>query len=624
MSTCRSREAHNSGRVRRHGLLAAAIAAGLVVVGCTSHGAAATNTSPTSSQSTSTVTGGGAATLDALRVAIPGSSEPVTLRATPPTGDAAKQLDLLSSRFGVKSSTPTEISSAATPLPPSGAVLTRTYPAALPPGVEAGFAYFDDELGGWHVAPSDLSADRTTLTATVHHFSPWTDFTSAAGAWAGNTVESADYHIGSFFDTRVDAPSCTGPGPGWTGNTTFVSDQNAPLRWCYGHDPAHPEWLVIKVRVNRGSGAVLSSSTAPQWSWNSFLNRDGLQITADIIKDYKTQAAQYLSAFASFGQDVPGGAEVDYGFTEDQVRNAQNGGLALVQAAKPDLTQLVMSLVVGAVADQVDDKTVAYTLGMLTVTHCGAAIMQAGTNWTRLAGAVTDCLIGAQDVITKEVAGYLAKTKPNLQPAEAVAKAKGATHALRYVVAAGVFFQLATYIGDLNLDEAARTFSVFPLAKKPPTPAPAGRPVATDSAFGPVALGMTPAQVAAATQAAPRTQAHCTTFDYSVSGSSGKATATVHDTEGVVITIKTPGGTKTDRGVGDGSTVEQVKAAYAKDRNTALQLTQDGQALAVTTDNPDNAGRGRLKNLIGFAATDSGTVGPPLIGGIPGYEYCSG
>lgn len=136
---------------------------------------------------------------------------------------------------------------------------------------------------------------------------------------------------------------------------------------------------------------------------------------------------------------------------------------------------------------------------------------------------------------------------------------------------------------------------------------------------------MTSAQVTEATGGAAKQTAlaHCMQFSYTAGGSSGTAEALVHDREGTVVAVTTPPGTRTDRGVGDGSTLDQVRSAYGKDRNIVVH-TQAGESLAVTTGDPDKGGFRNPGDLIGFAVRNDNTVGPPMVGGVPGYEYCSG
>ena len=367
--------------------------------------------------------------------------------------------------------------------------MRRVYDPPLPSGVGAAFAYYDQALGGWRIVPSSLSADRRTLTATIHHFSPWTDVTAAAGAWIERVSPDATYHIGSFFDARVEPPKCSGK-PDWVRTATYLDDKNAPLRWCYGSDPDQPDVLVVKVRVNRGYGYPVVTATAPAWTWSSYLNRDAAAAITAVVTDYPKEAGRYLSHLASGGQNVPGGTEIDYGFSESQVRRAPGSGLALVRAESGDLTELVFNLIVGAMADQVGQPVAALILGMLAVIHCGAEIVKAGSNWSRLAGAVTDCLIAGRESLTRQLAKYLVGRSSNIGPEAAAAKAAGITRKLIYVTAAGIFFQLASYIGDLELIDAARTFNVFTTAIKRANPK-----VIRFDGVGAVRLGMTASQL---------------------------------------------------------------------------------------------------------------------------------
>lgn len=163
-----------------------------------------------------------------------------------------------------------------------------------------------------------------------------------------------------------------------------------------------------------------------------------------------------------------------------------------------------------------------------------------------------------------------------------------------------------------------------PSTTRTPRPPAPTRVVATAKSFGPVQLGMTLAQARTAagpTAAAGFSNSHCQTVEYMVDG--GEAKATIHDTEAAVVQITTPPGTKTDRGVGDSSTILQVTAAYTADHAVRQINTENGMALYVTTGDPDRVGRGNPGGLIGFKVRGN-TVGPPVVGEIPDAEVCSG
>jgi hypothetical protein len=71
--------------------------------------------------------------------------------------------------------------------------------------------------------------------------------------------------------------------------------------------------------------------------------------------------------------------------------------------------ELAQNITIKQLADVVDDRTTAYVPGRLTTAHCGSAMAKAGSNRSRLAGALADCVVDSQDILAKQLAGYLAK-----------------------------------------------------------------------------------------------------------------------------------------------------------------------------------------------------------------------
>lgn len=145
--------------------------------------------------------------------------------------------------------------------------------------------------------------------------------------------------------------------------------------------------------------------------------------------------------------------------------------------------------------------------------------------------------------------------------------------------------------------------------------------VATLGSYGPVRIGMTSAQFDAAVGSSRVADGPSDPFCIyrRFTTPTGRAEAIIHRRpEDSIIVIQTPAKTKTDRGVGDGSTVAQVRAAYASDHLIQEMETADGPALFITSRSKPQGPQG-----IGFAVMGT-KVGPPMVGGVPGFEFCSG
>jgi hypothetical protein len=451
--------------------IVAATLPALLVAGCTSsgHRASSSSSSPSSTTagtvaaappSTTARSGAGRVALDGLTVATAGSSATLTAQPAELPAAGQAQLSYFAKRFGSHVAALIQLHTDSA-LPAGGAVLSRTYPTPLPKTVTATFMYFDTSIGGWRTVASTLSPNRRTVTARVHHFSAWTTVTTPVGGWVQGVGNGVTWFLGSMFDTRVAAPTCDGKVPAWVENSVFLDGLNTPLRWCVGHDPNHSDWLVVKVPMNRGYGATVQTSTNPAWSWNSFLGRSGVSVTAHLLTDYSAEAGKYASVLLQPGaQVIPGGEEVDFGFTESQVRNAAGQGVSLVSVSQPTLIDLAMDLIIQQMADQISNKQLAYLVGVLTILQCGGDIVRAGVNPAALAGAVSGCVADAQDIIAHELVNRALKDL-KMNPAEAAKAAVDASKKLILITAAGVTFQLVSDIEDLHLDSAARAASVF-------------------------------------------------------------------------------------------------------------------------------------------------------------------
>lgn len=358
-----------------------------------------------------------------------------------------------------------------------GATVSVALPRPLGAKDTVTLAYWDESQANWIPVATTLSADRRAASAAVKHFSWWTDFLS-----------NADNFVGSLFDTRVDAPTCTGSAPSWVSKDgiTFVDDQNAPVRWCVGHDPKNAAVLVVKMRVNRGYGMTVKTTATPAWSWSSFLDQDGFALTKTLLAESDTitrQAAESALGLTDLSQVVPGGSEIDFGFTESAVRSSKNGGLPLVEVNQPSSGQVLFSMITGSVGDVVQNTPLAYAATFLGVTHCVAALGKGANN---LASALYDCSQTAQDQIAIVLAGTLARSsakwltkRSEKEIASLATKAVGKFFSVAALATA--FFQAATAFADLHLTGAARQLSVFPTFVKSAPVATVSEPVTDQS-----------------------------------------------------------------------------------------------------------------------------------------------
>lgn len=351
-------------------------------------------------------------------------------------------------------------------LPAEGAILTKSYAAPIPEEAAATFAFWDEEYEVWTAVPSDLSADRRTLTATVQHFSLWNDMVvgpqKAIGGfvdnvkeqgqkvadWAGQKVgefgDALHWGLGNLFSTRVELPVCDTPTPDWVSAINVSFDVNDSVRFCVGHDANDPELLVVKARSNRGYGFPVNLAVDAQWESNSTSGDASLSSIIGLIGGLDKAVGETIGGLFNEGRYVGPGKEISFGLTPDAFQNLQNE--RFIDLPAPSDAQFTMSLLTTAlVADEIDSWKGALAAAVATAS-CIHALDEI-TNVGQAGGAILKCLAaGSGPVVT--VLGE-ALLKSGMTP-EAAGQLAGKTVAK--ISLALAFFDAMLSSGDYMLD----------------------------------------------------------------------------------------------------------------------------------------------------------------------------
>jgi hypothetical protein len=360
-----------------------------------------------------------------LSVAPPGAAAPaVAAPAGLRLGAGPARFELLGAQLG-----------------PDGATVTKQLGAPVPADQQASLAYFDQTGRAWVAVPTVVSADRRQLTAHTAHFSIWDDIY---------------YGIGAGITKRADAPSCSGATPSWVQNTTFFGDLNAPLQWCAGRDPKNPQWLVVKVVASRAYGFLMRPAVTPQWTYSSFLH--DVPGAADLITAGidKTLRLPDLLQPMDGGVFLAPGAEVDFGFTEQQVRSLKTTELV---SADPSITWMLAGSMYSAVSAVTgkDNAKFAYAYSLVAALQCAHDLVKANSALERSTAFVTCLASNAKDIYAAAV-DLAAKAGMDTT---AATKAIPAVAAVSLgVAAASVGVQIGEWLTDQTQPPESRALSV--------------------------------------------------------------------------------------------------------------------------------------------------------------------
>ncbi|PTT60824.1 hypothetical protein DBR22_19830 [Arthrobacter sp. HMWF013] len=137
--------------------------------------------------------------------------------------------------------------------PSSGAELTFSLDLPLPAEQIMFIVNWDVHNQSWAPVASETSPDGKSISAKLAHFS-----TYGLEIWSN--------FIGRMVGVRTNPPECPAPPPEWDDNSVqFYEDLNGPVLWCATTDPDHPDDLKIKLRLNRGAAASITTAVKPVW-----------------------------------------------------------------------------------------------------------------------------------------------------------------------------------------------------------------------------------------------------------------------------------------------------------------------------------------------------------------------
>jgi hypothetical protein len=436
--------------------------------------------------------GNGTVELGNLRVELVGSTSEVSVAAPELT---TEEYDGLHGwlEAGMLTGAPVELTIEGDPS--DGVRLTRTYAVPLPADATATLAYYDEDLGEWLAVPSDLSADRRSVTAVVDHLSLWDDFV-ATGGQAGDSfrqgldkagqavkdtasavydgarqfsdaiqqglADAADdmyYYAGKVFDVRVDEPACVGEEPDWVDSVVVIdANRNNSVLWCTGHDAKHPELLVVKARVNRGFAMLPKPAVAATWTYNSTFDQGLFDASVEAVTELDAVVGQSIAQLTGGLSIVGAGQEISYGFSERQARRLPIG-TPLLSLTLPSTVSFLATTLAQLVIRQSEDMLDGMLAAVIAVATCARSVHEAD-DFPKAAKALLTCVRSADEAIAKNVGVALVKREKDPRKAGQLAgKLVG-----RISIGLGLIgpaFNAMNYAAERGVPQSARDATVF-------------------------------------------------------------------------------------------------------------------------------------------------------------------
>ena len=350
--------------------------------------------------------------------------------------------------------------------PATGAMLQFTVDQPVPADRTAFIASWDAQNLTWVPLATETSTDRTTVRAKLEHFSTYGLFDLVSNA------------IGKFVGVRTTPPECKNPPPAWDDNSVqFYSDINGPVLWCATTDPGHPDDLEIKLRLNRGAAASITTAIRPVWSQSDLWNGVTPETWATMVLSGPESLIPNPDTY--FIQPT---GEFDFRFNKLDLLNFWHSNrtkpLIEVDTSVPDV---LAGLLYHAIADDASAvPALSLTTSIIAVTQCLSDINRAGgdlglsstslksvaTKLPALMGTLASCLAGQSEAVAQEAATYWATRDPASTITEIEKKAHLATKGIlkwaRIYAAVQVLAPVADALTDLLLDPVARQFVFQP------------------------------------------------------------------------------------------------------------------------------------------------------------------
>jgi len=351
--------------------------------------------------------------------------------------------------------------------PASGAELTFTLDQPLPIEKMAITAAWDAGNKTWLPLASETSPDGTSVRAKLAHFSTY------------GLLDVTRNAIGGLIGVRASPPECKSAPPSWDDKSApqFFDDLNGPVLWCATSDPDHPDDLEIKLKLNRGAAASITTAVTPAWvhsdlwdtlkpeTWATMVlsgpeplipnpetyfiqptgEFDFRFAKTDLLKFWHSNRTQPLIEVDTSPSDVLAGLL----FTVVSDSAPGSSVLPLVTSA------MAVTQCTSDIYDSVGDLTLSSATVQSVAPKIGAAL-----------GTVGSCLSGQSEFVAQAAARYLATRNPALSLEDLVAKThlevKGIIFWARIFAAIQVLTPVADALTDLLLDPIARQFNFQP------------------------------------------------------------------------------------------------------------------------------------------------------------------